>query len=342
MIKGCSSIVVLATALSLFLPPAPSAAGEKVSWDYATYGRPRAITAGAEKLAEYIKEKTGGDFTITMHWGTLAQPKELLDGISLGAFQGAYYAASFNPGKTPIATVLDLPFLPIDSYDQAVRVFEAFRTYRPQIDEMKRWNAMHFMSMVIQSSEIMGKGPPPQNFLDLRGLRLRATAGSADIIRAMGGSPVVIVPPELQGAMERGLVDGASFPLSNFASYRLHEIAKWYTVGMPTTSAHSATVFNLDVYEKLPAVYKKILEEGRVAGYAAQKAAYEVEREKSVADYKQAGLAEIRISEADRQKMSEKAVKPVWDAWVAELSAKGIDGRAVLDFVIAEARKASS
>ena len=342
MTTRLKAAIAFAATLAIFAPPTPSVAGEKVTWDYAIYGRPRAITAGIEKLVEYVKEKSNGDFTINLHWGTLAQPREFLDGISIGAFNGAYYAASFSPGKTPTSTVLDLPFLPITTFDQSVRVFDSFRTYQPQIDEMKRWNAVSFMSMNIESYEIMGKGTPPQSFLDLRGLRLRAIAGFGEMVKVLGGSPVTIVPPELYGAMERGLVDGAAFPLSNFGPYRLQDIAKWYTVGMPTTSGHSMTVFNLAGYEKLPPEYKKLLDEGRTAGYAAQKEAYKIDLEKWVDEYKKAGLTEIRISAADRQAMVDRAAKPIWDAWIAEATAKGVNARALLDFILAEARKASS
>ncbi|MFO1188079.1 MAG: TRAP transporter substrate-binding protein DctP [Alphaproteobacteria bacterium] len=334
-----ASIITAAAAIGILAMPVAPSAAQTVNWDLALYGKPRAITAGAEMLSEYVKQKSNGEFTLTIHWGTLAQPREFLDGISLNAFQGAYYAASFSPGKTPIATVLDLPFLPIDTYEQSVRVFDAFRAYKPGIDEMKRWNAVNFMSMNIESYEIMGKGAPPRSFLDLSGLRLRAIAGFGDIVKAMGGQPVTIVPPELYGAMERGMVDGAAFPLSNFGPYRLQEIAKWYTVGMPTTSAHSAIIFNDRAFADLPAPYKKLLDDGRAVGYAAQKVAYNTEREKSVADYKKAGLTEIRISAVDRQTMMEKAAKPIWDAWIAETSAKGIDARGLLDYILAEARR---
>ena len=313
-----------------------------MTWDFALYGRPRAITSGMEKVVDYVSEKTNGDFTINIHWGTLAQPREFLDGIAIGAFQTAYYAAGFSPGKTPLATVFDLPFLPITSYDQSVRVFDAFLNYKPQIDEMNRWNAISYMAVVIENLELMGKGAPPKSFLDLAGLKLRANSGFATVIKAMGGVPAPVLPPELYGAMERGVVDGASFPLSNFGPYRLHELSKWYTVGMPTASSHAAMIINQRAYNSLPAAYRKLLDEGRAAGYVAQKQAYKDDLEKWVAEYKKAGLTEIRISEADRQAMVDRAAKPIWDAWIAETTAKGVDARAVLDFIIAEAQKGSS
>lgn len=342
MASKLASFLVVATALTAAFTPETPLAAEKVTWDFALYGRPRAITSGMEKLVDYVRERTDGDFTINIHWGTLAQPKEFLDGISIGAFQAAYYAAGFSPGKTPLATVFDLPFLPLSSYDQTVRVFEAFRNYKPQIDEMNRWNAISHMAVVIENLELMGKGTPPKTFLDMGGLKLRANSGFATVVKAMGGVPAPILPPELYGAMERGVVDGATFPLSNFGPYRLHELSKWYTVGMPAATSHAAMVIHQGSYNALPAAYKKLLDEGRAGGYVTQKQTYKEDLEKWVDEYKKAGLTEIRISDAERRQMLDKAAKPIWDAWIAETSAKGIDARAVLDFIIAEANRAAS
>src|SRR5690606_40215574 len=66
--------------------------GPKVSWNLSTWGTKRAFTAGMEYVADQLSERTGGKFTIKIHYGeALSKARENFDGIKLGAFQAAQF-----------------------------------------------------------------------------------------------------------------------------------------------------------------------------------------------------------------------------------------------------------
>lgn len=79
--------------------------GPRVHWNFAYWGKPRAQSVLYEKFAEFIEERTGGKFTMQIHWGTLTQPRDNLDGIKLGAYEGTHFVGSYYPGKLPAANV---------------------------------------------------------------------------------------------------------------------------------------------------------------------------------------------------------------------------------------------
>jgi hypothetical protein len=46
----------------------------------------------------------------------------------------------------------------------------------------------------------------------------------------------------------------------------------------------------------------------------------------------------VTYSPAELAKFHELGAKPVWDAWVAEMSAKGVPARELLDLIFASAK----
>ncbi|GIS91182.1 MAG: hypothetical protein CM1200mP20_12230 [Pseudomonadota bacterium] len=63
------------------------------------WGKPRAWTKGIEAMAEEVSSKSGGNFTIKIHYGGLSKPKENPGGIKLGAFQMAVFCAFVPSGQ---------------------------------------------------------------------------------------------------------------------------------------------------------------------------------------------------------------------------------------------------
>ena len=98
---------------------ATSFVGEAVAteWNVSLWGKRRAFTEHVEKIAELVKAKTNGEFTLNISYGGLAKNKENLDGISIGAFEMAQFCAGYHADKNPSITVLELPFLGVDSLE---------------------------------------------------------------------------------------------------------------------------------------------------------------------------------------------------------------------------------
>src|SRR3546814_3219724 len=79
------------------------------------------------------------------------------------------------------------------------------------------------------------------------------------------------------------MFEAASFPFSySHAAYKLHEVSKWYTMGMQPGAVSCPTYFNIEAYEGLPTEYRKLLDEAEATGYAALKAAYTAADDKNI------------------------------------------------------------
>lgn len=322
-------------AAGMVLAAAAAEAQEKITWRMAIYGPSRAVTRGYEFYAKLVEEKTGGKFTIRLHYNEqLSDAKDHLDGILAESFQAAFTAYNYAPGKTPLMTALDMPFLPLPSPRVIAKVMEDAYTFQPLIDELKRWNGKALVGVPLPPYELMGVGKPPRTLDDYKGLRVRALGGSGDAMRQLGAIPTSVPAPEVYGALERGVFHAVAFPFSyGFGVYKLHELSKWYTQGIIIGTVHNTMVVSDKAFNKLPAEYQQLLVDNKAGYYKAMFDAYEAEDKKWIPIYEAKGLEKIVISPAQLKEFQEKAAKPVWNAWVAEFEAKGLPARKTFEFI---------
>lgn len=342
------AMAVLAATPWLVAPAAPTRAadkvdGPKVTWNTSVWGGRRAVTEGIEKLAEVVSQRTGGNFTIKIHYAEALSPsRENLDGLKLNAFESAHFCSSYHPGKTPLMTALDLPFLPLPDLDVIVAVHEAFAAHPAMVQELARWNTRFLMATPLPQYEFMGSGNPPRSLADWRGRRVRALGGLGDAMRAIGAVPTTVPAPEVYTSLERGVVDAASFPFAYaHGAYKLHEVSRWYTSNLAPGTVYCPMGVSLPAWEALPPQYKKLIEEARPLGYEAMKAAYAKADERWIPQFKQRGLTEIRYTEAELEEFRRIGGKPVWDKWVSDMEGRGLPGRELLELAISTAQKAA-
>ena len=316
-------------------------AAEKVTWNWSLYGPPRAVTVCMEHLAKVAKEKSDGNFIINLRYNEqLGDARDMLDGLKVDAFQGAFVAYSYAPAKTPLQGVMDMPFLPIGNLELLEKVQDEFEQWKPVADELARWNARHFMTILLPQYEFMGGGKPPVNLEDWKGMRVRALGGLGDAMKLLGAVPTSVSAPEVYTALERGTFQAASFPFTySFTAYKLHEVSKWYTLGMQLGIVHNSLNLNIKAWDALPAEYKKILEDARPEAYRLQREAYEAADKKSFPMFEKRKLEVVKITPEIREKLISVAGKPVWDNWVAETEAKGLPGKEALALVLSLIKK---
>jgi len=184
--RNIGKLIAFACSGAAFALPA---AAQDVSWDLALFGSPAFRVAG-EALAEYVNDNSGGSFTITVHQGSLSPAREVIDNLSVGAFEMGYIVSSYHPGKNPLVSVLDLPFLPVDSMAERRDAAEAVFSHPAVEKEFARWGSVPVMAVVQPNYEIIGKGAAPGSLSDLDARaddRLGAVYRTADRRHRCGG-----------------------------------------------------------------------------------------------------------------------------------------------------------
>lgn len=312
---------------------AGGAHAQEITWDLALYGSPAFRVAG-EKFAEYVNANSNGKMEITVHNGTLSPSREILDNVSIGAFELGYVISSYHPGKNPLLSVLDLPFLPIETMEDRVAIAELVYEHEAVKKEFASWSVVPIMTVVQPNYEMMGKGTAPENLEALSGMRMKATSGIGNALAVYGVRLVDVSGPEQYNALQTGVIDAVAASPSALGGYKLFELSDWYTVGMEAGTAHVTLVGNAASYDALPDDMKALFAEANAYATAETIKAQIGAAASYEPDFKKHELQKVKISKETIDKLRAEAAKPVWDAYVADMASKNLPGQELLDLVL--------
>jgi TRAP-type C4-dicarboxylate transport system substrate-binding protein len=95
--------------------------------------------------------------------------------------------------------------------------------------------------------------------VDLKGLKIRSTGLYNPFLKAMGATTVVIAPPDVYSALERGVVAGLAWPWGSVAKYGWEKFLK-YRIKPDFFGASVLVLINKDKYNSLSSAEKDQLE----------------------------------------------------------------------------------
>ena len=159
----------------------------------------------------------------------------------------------------------------------------------------------------------------------------------------IGAVPTSVPAPEVYTALERGTFQASSFPFSYaFAAYKLHEVSKWYTMGMHFGIVNNAWVFSQDRLRQAAGRLQEA--DGRRAARSLQgrQGGLPGSRRAQSSRCSTRPLERITFTPETLKPFIDKAGKPVWDKWVADNKAKGLPAQEALDLVLKTAEAAKS
>ena len=306
-----------------------------VEWNVSLWGKRRAFTEHVERLAELLAEKTNGDFTLNISYGGLSKNKENLDGISIGAFEMAQFCAGYHADKNPSITVLELPFLGVQSLEQEVEVSMAVYSSQAAIDDLARWNATLLMPSPLPQYNIAGKGAAPRTLEDFQGMAVRATGGVGRAMAAVGAVPTSVTATEVRQALDSGVVSAVAFAPHAHMAYGTIEGAEWWTTNLNPGTVNCPVVVNTDALNDLSDANREAL-----LGSVDEALAYYVENynNKTMAAWGPAlderGIERVTYTDEELAAFREAVAGPAAAAWIADNTARGLPAQELYDLVI--------
>lgn len=332
------NIFTKATVAALSLTFVTEAAATE--WNVSVWGKRRAFTEHVEKLAELVSEKTGGDFTLNISYGGLSKNKENLDGISIGAFEMAQFCAGYHADKNPSITVLELPFLGVNSLEQERAISQALYQHPAAIADLARWNATLLMPSPLPQYNIVGVGDAPKTLAEFDGLTVRATGGIGKAMEAVKAVPTSMSATEVRQALDSGVVKSVAFAPHAHMSFGTIESGEWWTTNLNPGTVNCPVVVNTEALEDLSDSEREAL-----LGSVDEALDHYITlyNDKTMAAWGPAlaekGIAEITYSDDELAAFKEAVAGPASAAWVEANTAKGLPAQELLDFVAAELAK---
>ncbi len=318
------------TAISLLL--ASATAAQAVEWNVSVWGKRRAFTEHVEKLAELVSSKTNGEFTLNISYGGLSKNKENLDGISIGAFEMAQFCAGYHADKNPSITVLELPFLGVNSLAKEVEVSRAIYAHPATVADLARWNATLLMPSPMPQYNVVGTGAAPSSLGDFKGLTVRATGGIGKAFKYIDAVPTSMSATEVRQAMDSGVVKTVAFAPHAHMAYGTVESATWWTKNLNPGTVNCPVVVNTDALADLSDAHREALlgsVDDAVAHYVANYEGATMEKWWPLLESK--GIEQVAFSDEELSAFRGAAAGPAAKAWIEENTARGLPAQELYD-----------
>jgi TRAP-type transport system periplasmic protein len=237
-------------------------------------------------------------------------PFNLADAVRSGGIEMAWISSAYYMPELPEAAVFDYSELTAEEEREsgALEYVDEIHRDRMNVHVLGRgsWGAVYstYTNEAIESVD------------DFQGLRLRVSPVYVPFVEALGAEPVTMPGGEIYTALERGVIDGFTWPDAGITALQLHEIVDYQV--LPTFwSVDIISMINLDRWNQLSEAQQAVLTEAAIAVEEQTPEAYEQLREDEASELDEAGVERIELEDDEAERYLELAQQSAWD-WVRE------------------------
>lgn len=270
-------------------------------------------TLGARKFADLVYERTDGRIKILVKCDAeLGSEMQVIEQLKYGGIAFARVSLSQLAEYVPEMNILQMPFLYTDS-DHMWRVLggEIGDSF---LDETAEYGVVG-LSWYDAGARNFYSTKPITRIRDLAGMTIRVqeSALMADMITALGATPMKIVYSDVYSALEQGIVDGAENNWPSYQSTKHYKVAKYYTID-EHTRVPEIQLCSKVIWDQLDDSDRQIISE-----CAKESALYErnlwQDREKSSREIaEKSGITVYELSAEEKQRFRD-AVMPVYEKY---------------------------
>lgn len=293
-----------------------------------SYAHTQFIQPWCEQIAKESNNRMKCQIYPSMQLG--GTPSQLYDQVRDGVVDIIWTLPGYTAGRFPLVEVFELPFMMNNPEATSKAVW----------DYVQQYGAAEFKDVRPLAFHVHGPGmlhmvkAPIKTMPDLKGAKVRApTRQTNKLLAALGAAPVAMPAPQVGEALAKGVIDGALLPYDVVPSVKAQELVRFHSETDPAAAALYTSVFifamNKARYDSLPPELKKVIDANSGRSCSAQ-----IGRTFLAADAegkKTLGRNAVNVIPKAELEGWRKAGQPVIDGWVAEVSARGADGRQLLD-----------
>ncbi len=283
--------------------------------------------------AKDVEEASGGRIKVE-HYPSMqlgGTPPQLMDQAIEGTVDVIWTVVGYTPGRFPRVEVFELPFMMTNADATSRAYWDLFDKEMKDTD----FKDVHIIGTWVHGPGMIHSSKPVNGLADMKGLKLRApTRIITGLLGELGATAVGMPVPAVTEALSKGVIDGAVIPWEVTAALKVPELVSNHTEfggdhALYTTAFVLA--MNKERYESLPDDLKKAIDDnsGReFSAFAGRTQASADGPSKQAAVDRGNNIITLDEDEVARWK---EAAQPVYDKWVEEMEAKGIDGQALID-----------
>ena len=249
--------------------------------------------------------------------------REQVEALRNGSVDMVFTTSGYYVSAVPVVDGLNLTeFTPWEERERGVNDF------LNKIHNQKV-NAEYMGRLGVDLPFMLFLNKPIAQVSDLKGLKIRCSPTHIEFLKKVGAQPMVIPPPDVHTALERGVVDGFIWVAGLIRDWGWNEVVK-YRVEPGFYKANNVVLINKEVWDRLPANLQQILQESEIT---AEKAAVDrgqahVASENAIMG--KAGMQVINLPPAEAKKLKETAYDALWEVVIKK---SGDDGRRLREMI---------
>lgn len=320
------------TILAFLSVSVPLQAQEKViKLRYSNFFPPvHPISKLAEEWCKEVEKRTDGRVTISYFPGnTLTPPPQAYDSTVKGITHMAQNLLAYSPGRLPLSEVLQLPLGYTSGYQATRMANEYFKKFSPkEFDDVK----VMYLHGVAPGTFHTKK--EIKSFEDLKGLRIKANAENAEIVKVLGGAPVTMPITETYDALQKGLAEGILLPNEALKGWRFAEVVK------SSLDSHAVSymtsmyvIMNKDMWNSISKADQQTIEKLNEEWIEKQAKLWNQLDEEGKQYAIQKGVKFVKLSAQEEAAVAEK-MKPILGEYVKTMTARGLPAEAALTFCL--------
>jgi len=279
---------------------------------------------------DQISQATDGHVKIVIYPSSqLAAAADVGEMVETGGVDIGWLFTPFYPGQFPLTEVVSIPMVGFDNGSLATNVLWDLYGKYPELQE--EWSKYKLLNMYGIPASVFGTIEKPiLTPDDVKGRVLRCPAGLVtDLVSALGGSPVMMAPPDIYEALEKKNISGYVFEPAGIGNFKLQEVTDYFTE-LPIYIGVFGLVMNWDKWNSLPPEYQSVIEglsgrEGSLAASADMQSAADKNREL----FKEAGC-EFVTPTSEAQAAFAAVADKVAGTWPATVDIAGFDAAAYM------------
>ena len=157
---------------------------------------------------------------------------------------------------------------------------------------------------------------------DLKGMKIRVPPLTRFFVAGMGAEPVTIPPGEIYLALERGTVEGFTWPVyDGFTNFGWQEVSK-FMIAHPLYRDGISIAVNVRKWNGLPEDSKKIMYQAAADTQAWARGFVAEQQAAQLAKMKAAGMTVIEFTPADAKRWEDTAREALWAHFKTVMSAQ--------------------
>ncbi len=319
------ALITVFVLLPVIIGGSRGEAAEKIQLSFSTiFPQAHLHTVLNQMFADEVKKRTKGQVEITIYpVGTLNAPAKTYDAVVKGIADIGMSCPLWVAGRFPLSEIFEMPSEIPSSWVTTKVYADLFKKY-----QFKEYDDVHVLYLHGPGRNIIStRNTPVKKLEDLKGLKLRTSGGTIELVKAWGAVPRAMAMAEAFEALSKGVVDGNFAVPETLKGFKLADPVKYLIFTPVSTSSCQFVAMNKKKWNSLPADVKKVFTE-LSSEWAEKQSMIWMYYDKMGLEYFKS-LKDRQVIEvpAEQKPQWEKPARAVLEKYIADKQAMGLPAK---------------